>query len=284
MDISDLKTLVSVVENGSITKAAKELHRVPSGVTTRILRLEKALGTALFLREKKRLFVSPQGKLLYEYARRILDMLSEAEMQLKEKEPAGAFRIGAMESTAAVWLPKPLAKLHSLYPRLKLELTTGTSRFLYELLLDNRLDAAFVADAGHDDRIERMPAFDEKLVLITPAGHAPVNEPCSIVCGTILVFKGGYSYRSRLIRWFRAYGLEPGRIIELASFHAIMGGVAAGMGASVVPGALLQLFPDRHALSVHHFPHPLGKVLTELLWRKDMCSANLRALQECLRV
>jgi len=284
MDVSGLKIFVSVVENGSITKAANELHRVPSGVTTRILQLEEALGVSLFLREKKRLFVTPKGKLLYEYARRILDMVSEAEKQMRGKEPAGTFRIGAMESTAAVRLPKPLAKLHARYPSLELALTTGTSRFLYELLIDNRLDAVFIADAGHDDRIERMPAFDEELVLITPAGHTPIKEPSDITRGTILVFKDGCSYRHRLISWFRTYGLEPARKVELASYHAIMGGVAAGMGIGVVPIAVLELLPDRHTLSVHQCAHPLGKAPTELIWRKGMYQANIFALQECLRV
>jgi DNA-binding transcriptional LysR family regulator len=282
MELADLKTLLSVVEHGSITRAAKALNRVPSGITTRILHLEEDLGVKLFLREKKRLFVTPEGKGLYEYARRIVDLASEAERYVKNAAPGGKFRIGAMESTAAARLPGPLAKLHARYPLLELELTTGTSRFLREQLLDNRLDAAFVADIGFDDRLAHVSAFEEELVLIAHEAHEPIHEPGDISDKTMLAFKDGCSYRSRMLRWFSAYNLVPGRIAELASYHAIMGGTAAGMGIGLIPMSVLELFSNRFMLSIHPLAHPLGRVPTALAWRKGMPSANISALQECL--
>lgn len=284
MDLADLKTFAAVVESGSVTKAAKQLNRVPSGVTTRILHLEEMLGVSLFLREKKRLHVTPKGRLLHDYARRIMTTVAEAERLMKREEPGGKFRIGAMESTAAARLPGSLAKLHALYPGLELELVTGTSRSLCEQLLDNSLDAIFAADIGPDSRIGRLPVFDEVLVMIAPKGHPPVKSPSDITCGTVLAFREGCSYRNRLLDWFRANAAKPERIVELASYHAIMGGAAAGMGIGIVPVSVLALFPDRNTLSIHPLPASLMKAPTELLWRKDMPSANLDALRQCLEM
>lgn len=282
MDLADLRAIISVVENGSITLAAKELNRVPSGVTTRIQQLEDSLGVLLFTREKKRLHVTPRGRTLYEYARRILDMVSEAENHVKSEEPNGKFRIGAMESMAASRLPEPLARMYAHYSGLEIELTTGVSKVLHDALLDNRLDAIFAVDAHPDDRLERMPAFEEDLVLVAPAGHGPIREPGDIVGHTALAFKDGCSYRGRLLAWFTAYGMKPERIAEMTSYHAIMGGASAGMGVGIVPSVIIDLFPNRRLLSVHPIEHPCGRAVTELIWRRGMLSANILALQQCL--
>ena len=199
MELADLRTLVSVMEAGSITAAAKELNRVPSGVTTRILQLEEELGVQLFLREKKRLYPTDKAHTLYGYARKILAMVDEAEDRVRGMVPGGKFRIGALESAAAVRLPEVLARLHAGYPQIALELVIGTSRSLYEDMLENRLDAVFVVDAPHDDRLARVEAFEERLVLIATCEHAPIHTPADIGRKAVLAFQGGCAYRNRLV-------------------------------------------------------------------------------------
>ena len=282
MELADLRTLVSVMEAGSITAAAKELNRVPSGVTTRILQLEEELGVQLFLREKKRLYPTDKAHTLYGYARKILAMVDEAEDRVRGMVPGGKFRIGALESAAAVRLPEVLARLHAGYPQIALELVIGTSRSLYEDMLENRLDAACVVDMPEDDRLERMDAFAEELVVIAPEGHSPICCPDDIGRKTVLAFQGGCAYRNRLVNWFRAFGREPERIAELASYHAIVGGVIAGMGVGAVPESVLHLCRTEGILSVHPLKHQLCTATTELVWRKGMLSANMTALRQCL--
>ena len=106
MEVSDLRTFMAVMETGSISHAAKALHRVPSGVTARIMLMEEELGIQLFLREKKRLYPTDKAHTLYGYARKILTMMDEAEDRVRGMVPGGKFRIGALESAAAVRLPE----------------------------------------------------------------------------------------------------------------------------------------------------------------------------------
>ena len=72
MDLTDLRVFQAVATTGGISRAAALLHRVPSNVTTRIKNLEDDLDVALFSREGKRLQLSVQGKVLLEYANRLL--------------------------------------------------------------------------------------------------------------------------------------------------------------------------------------------------------------------
>ena len=97
MEVSDLRTFLAVMDSGSISHAAKALHRVPSGITARIMQMEEDLGVQLFLREKKRLLPTARGQTLYTYARKICALMDEAELCVKGMEPGGRLRIGALK-------------------------------------------------------------------------------------------------------------------------------------------------------------------------------------------
>lgn len=100
MDLADLRIFRAVVEQSRITRAAERLNRVQSNVTTRIRQLEDDLGAELFIREGRRLRPSPTGRVVVDYADRLLHLGQEARDALGESVPRGPFRLGAMESTA----------------------------------------------------------------------------------------------------------------------------------------------------------------------------------------
>jgi len=92
------------------------MHRVSSNVSTRIRMLEENLQANLFVREGKRMQLSPQGKVLLDYANRLLQLAQEARGALHDGAPRGILRLGAMESTAAIRLPTLLARMHQQFP------------------------------------------------------------------------------------------------------------------------------------------------------------------------
>src|SRR5258708_40091285 len=108
MDLSDLHIFRSVVEAGGVTRAAEKLNRVQSNVTTRVRQLESELGVDLFVREGKRLHVSPAGKLLLDYAERLIDLAREAREAVHAAKPPGRLRLGTGGSTARLRLTVPL--------------------------------------------------------------------------------------------------------------------------------------------------------------------------------
>src|SRR5215469_2399246 len=190
MDLSDLRIFAAVVRSGGVTRAAERLHRVQSNVTTRIRQLEEDLGVTLFVRHGKRLHVAPAGRLLLDYADRLLALADEARDAVRDARPRGVFRLGAMQSTAAVRLPGPLAAYHRRYPDVKLELHTGNPHQLATAILSGEIDAAFVAEPVPEEPFEKMPAFNEELVMVAPAGHPPIGKN-SAVPRTMLAFEIG---------------------------------------------------------------------------------------------
>src|SRR5258708_20316527 len=104
MDLSALHIFRSVAEAGGVTRAAEKLNRVQSNVTTRVRQLESELGVDLFVREGKRLHVSPAGKLLLDYAERLIHLAREARQAAHDAHPRRPFRLRTRASPA----PTPL--------------------------------------------------------------------------------------------------------------------------------------------------------------------------------
>lgn len=279
LDLGALEIFKAVVEQGGVTKAAAKLHRVQSNVTTRVKQLEERLGTRLFVREHRRLVLSPEGKLLLAYADRLLNLSSEAEAALRSGRPRGTFALGALESTAATRLPPVLARYHRAYPDVRLELVTGTTGALIARVLDREIDAAFVAEPFSAPDLESQPAFTEELVLITPRGFRKIATPRDIGQTTLIAFATGCSYRRRLEAWLGRGSVVPGRVMEFGSYHAIVACVAAGAGVAVVPRSIVRAVPTDGSIATCPLPVSVARARTLLVWRRGHRSAALTALR-----
>jgi DNA-binding transcriptional LysR family regulator len=279
MDLSDLRIFTAVVEEGGITRAARRLNRVQSNVTTRIRQLEDELGTALFLRSGKSLHLAPAGRTLLDYAERLLTLADEARAAIVDREPRGLLRLGAMESTAAVRLPPLLAALNRRHPAITVELRTGHPGELINAVHAGALEAALVAGPAPESVFESIAAFVEEPVIVTHAAHPPIAKA---VPTTILVFEHGCPHRKRLEAWYEQRGALPQRVIELRSYHAMLGCVAAGMGAALLPKSVLASFAERKRLRVHGLPRADQRMTTLLVWRKNAGSPRVEALAELI--
>jgi len=281
MDLSDLQIFRSVVREGGITRAAEKLNRVQSNITTRVRQLEQDLGVELFIREGKKMQLSPAGKLLLDYADRLLDLAREARDAVHDAEPRGLLRLGSMESTAAIRLPRPLHEFHSRYPQVRLELRTGDPKVLAEAVIAGEIDAALAAEPIMEGPIEKVMIFNEELVIVAPPGHPPIRTPRDAKASTMLAFECGCSYRARMEQWFAMSRQMPDRIVEMTSWHAIVGCIAAGMGIALLPRMVIESFSDTN-VTIHPLPPNLTHAPTMLIWRKGAMPPNVRALREVL--
>ncbi|CAH2786964.1 MAG: Transcriptional regulator PA4203, LysR family [uncultured Paraburkholderia sp.] len=252
-------------ENG-VTLAAVKLNRVQSNVTTRIKQLEEQLGTDLFIRDGRRLVLTPAGETLLPYAERLLSLADEARHAVREDRPSGRLCLGTMESVAATRLPGLLARYHQQWPDVVLELETGTTSKLIERVWEFEVDAAIVATpldpASLGDLFETVPVFTEELVMLTPRGHRPIHEVRDIALSTLVAFERGCAYRAYIEKWYLEHGVRPARVLELGSYHAIVACVAAGV--AVAPRSVLDLQGDMSNIAVHELPK-IGQIETLLV-------------------
>jgi DNA-binding transcriptional LysR family regulator len=281
IDLDTLDIFRTVVMEGGVIRAAHKLNRVQSNVTTRIKQLEQRLGRSLFRKQGRGLVLSPEGELLLSYAQRLFRLADEAESELRSGRPMGVLRIGSLESTAGSRLAPILSRYHRQHPGVVVELVTGTTGSLLQRVAQFEIEAAFVSEPFTPGALSSVKVFEEQLVLITGRGMSAVRRAADLAGMSMVAFATGCSYRKRLEDWLGASSLLPTRILELASYQAMIACVAAGTGFAVVPQSLLVSLKSADEVQQHALPASVRRNHTHLVWHGTASTALLK-LQELL--
>jgi DNA-binding transcriptional LysR family regulator len=273
MELSDLVTFSTVARLGGITRAADELNTVQSNVTQRVKALEAEIGTVLFERHSRGMTLTGAGRRLLPYAQRMAALAREAVLAARDDgEPRGPLSIGSMETTAAVRLPLLLAEFHRRFPAVRLTLRTAPTADLVAAVLDGTLDGAFVAGPIEHAELTSTTAFREELVLVTAprwtslAGlraGTPESGP------TALVFRTGCTYRQRLEQVFSEFGWPSAARFELGTLDGMIGCVAADMGVTLLPRAVVERSDQNGNVSIHTLNAAQSRVETLFIQRRS---------------
>jgi len=285
VELTDLLTFSAVARTGGITRAAEELNTVQSNVTQRVKALEAEIGTALFERHSRGMTLTGAGRRLLPYAQRMAALSREALLAARDDgEPKGPLAIGSMETTAAVRLPVLLADFHRRFPAVRLSLRTATTADLVAGVLDGSFDGAFVAGPiEHADLISTV-AFREELVLVT-ARHIKTLEALRAATPesgpTALVFRTGCTYRQRLEQTLTEFGWPSATRFELGTLDGMVGCVAAGMGVTLLPRAVVA---RNDSVGIHALGAAQARVETLFITRRAAHEYSaLRGFVSCLQ-
>ncbi len=276
-----MKIFRTVVDEGGVVRAARKLNRVQSNVTTRIRQLEAHVGAQLFRREGRSIRLSAEGYTLLGYADRLLRLADEAVSQMRTGKPKGVFRLGSLESTAGTRLPPILSHYHDRYPDVVVELVTATTGALVTRVMNFDLEAAFVSEPFTAPGLEARPVFKEQLVLVTPRAIEKVSGPEALGRATLIAFAQGCSYRRRIEEWLGSANVMPERVLEFASYQAMIACVAAGTGYAVVPKSVIEALRATRSVRQHALPKRFAHNRTYLVWSGEPSPA-LRGLVSLL--
>lgn len=266
MDLPALRVVKAVADTGSVSRAAESLNCVQSNVTARLKRLEEELGVPLFLRLARGMEPTPPGRVLADYADRVLRLVSQAHRAVADAAGRGVqLSVGTMETTAAVRLPPVLARFHELRPDVEMTVQPGNTQDMLALVLAGRLDGAFVSGPVDHPELLAEPAFVEELVLVEAAAAPPAGGGG----WTLLAFRPGCAYRARAEHALRAAGRVPFRVMEFGALDAILGCVAAGMGITVLPRAVVERAPWTALVAARDLPDDQARIATLFVRRRD---------------
>lgn len=293
MDSVTLNIFATVAAELSITRAAAQLGRVQSNVTTRIQNLEQELGTELFHRDGKKLRLTEQGKVFLQYTLRMLALANEAQQAMRPDIAQGTLRIGSMESTAASRLPAPLCRFHQQSSLVTIRVTTGPSLQLAEWLERGEIDCALLAPPREAESVQTdflepygfkgEPAFEETLRLVLPKGYTEDDVSARNPPLALAAFKAGCTYRHVASQWLSTQRELAGSALvvnEVGSYHAMLACVASGQSFSVIPQSVLQMGADLSSVELRaSIPST-----TWLVWRADYSTAAFEAFKDVLRV
>jgi DNA-binding transcriptional LysR family regulator len=274
-----------VARLGGINRAAADLHTVQSNVTTRLRLLEEELGAKLFHRGSRGVVLTAAGQRLLPYAHKIRDEIDNAWRAVADDGvPRGPMTIGSLETTMALRLSPVLAGYVASCPGVDVTLRSGTTGELIQSVLQRRLEGAFVCGPVHHPELIEEVVFNEELVLMAPPSSHGLAALLSQPNLRIIVLRAGCSYRQRLEDILARRGIVGLRLLEFGTLEAIFGSVAAGLGISLLPKALIGPVWQSGRITLHPLPATDAMVDTVFIRRRDgFLSSALAAFLDHVR-
>lgn len=158
LEIALLRTFVMLVDDRSITRVARRLHRTQPAISLQVRRLELATGRPVFRPDRRRLRLTAEGEALLPYARNILQLHDDARRCMAD-QVAGRVKLGCPDLYAAFLLPRTLARFRASFPGVDVQVRCALSRTLAEEISRGELDVALATRMPDvHPRIERIDA------------------------------------------------------------------------------------------------------------------------------
>src|SRR6476659_813773 len=191
-----------------------------------------------------------------------------------------------METTAAVRLPALLAEFHRRFPQVRLSLRTSTTAELVAGVLNGTFDGAFVAGPIDHAELDATVAFREELVLVTArrwTSLAALRAGTPESGPTALVFRTGCTYRQRLEHVLAGFGWPSAARFELGTLDGMIGCVAADMGVTLLPRAVVERNDLSESIRLHALTPSQSRVDTLFIQRRGAHQYSaLQGFASCL--
>ena len=178
MKIESLKVFCDLAETQSFTKAAHINEVTQSAVSQQITALERHFKGLFVERGKRKFHLTPQGELLYDYSKQMLEAYSGLGAKLKETSEliSGTIRVATIYSIGLHSLPPYLKKFLKAYPHANVHVEYRHASQVYEDVLSNVVDLGLIAYPAHTRNLEVVPLRKDPLVLICHPQHPFVKK------------------------------------------------------------------------------------------------------------
>ena len=249
MEIRKLEAFCKVVELKSFTRAAEEILLSQPTVSEHIRSLENELDQKLINRLGKEIETTPVGKVLYEYAIKIIRIRQEAiqAVELYAGRLAGKIMIGCGTIPGTYILPELISSFRGQHPSIKATLRITSSKIIVEKVLAGELELGFVGARWNEKRLIWTKIFSDELTLAVHPDHflAGIKEICleeisnysfilrETESGTRKVFSGILGENG-----LREKDLQV--VAEIGSTAAVKEAVKAGIGISILSKRAIQ--------------------------------------------
>jgi DNA-binding transcriptional LysR family regulator len=270
LDTEQLKTLVAIADTGNFTRAADEVHKTQAAVSMQMRRLEETTGKPLFIKNGRQNQLTPDGKHLLEYARRIITLNNEAMTIFTEPELAGHVRIGTPDDYAERFLPGIFARFAQTHPLVEVEIVCLGSSKLLEMIHQDELDLAIAThgDCGaHGEVIRR-----ERLCWIgSPRHKVEEREILPLAVGPSTC-----NWRLTAIKVLDAMNRSYRVLYTSPSATALTAAVMSGLAITVFPESAVR--PDMRRLGEEEGFPELPDCDIALLQSKNASASSVNAL------
>jgi LysR family nitrogen assimilation transcriptional regulator len=244
MDIRRLEYFVTIVNAGTITRAAEMLYLAQPALSQHVASLENDFGHQLLVRSRKGVEPTAAGQVVYRYALDVLRLESTVreELDTDSDSPSGTVVIGIATYTIGSMLMVPILQaIRSRYPRIVIRLVETLTVVHSQAIRMGQLDAALIFDPGPVKGVSFSRVSDDELCLVTPAAMPlpdATSEEVPLAALAPLQFllpPRSHTLRRLLESAFRQNGMELDVVVELEHMRPLGEAISLGLGVTVLP-------------------------------------------------
>ncbi|WP_330211977.1 LysR substrate-binding domain-containing protein [Pseudomonas sp. Z18(2022)] len=245
MNLRQLSYFISIVEEGSFSRAAKLLHIAQPALSQQLINLEVELGAKLLLRSVKGVTPTATGKAVLRQAQLILKQVETARLIASQAEtgPAGPVKIGLPWTISSRIGIELLVMVTSNCPAIQLEVIEGPSSFLANLLAKGSLDMAVLFDNSADGGMIMTKIATEPMLFVAPHGSLPDADAIAlsdVMSHKLLLLSRPNGVRETLERIWKKEKMVPNVVAEINSPHLLLLAVSKGLGGAILPKSAVQ--------------------------------------------
>lgn len=241
-----LRVFLSIVQEGSVGRAALALNMTQPGVSQHLRALETLIGHPLFIRQGRRLVLTKTGIDLLPEARRAVQAMDEfvQATQALDRLERGRVEIGAATTMAVYTLPKYLTEFKRLHPEIRISLESGSSERLTQRLLQGDIELAVVEVLEHLEGFGRHLFYEDELVVIVPPEHpwSKLEEIAPERLGEVpLIVREPRAMTYRVLEIaFEQAGLEVNPVFHTDNHEVTKRLVLEGAGVGIVSNVVVR--------------------------------------------
>ncbi|RYX97504.1 MAG: LysR family transcriptional regulator [Comamonadaceae bacterium] len=272
MELRQFRYFLSIVDSGSLSRAAQDVHVAQSALSRQLVELETELGTQLLVRSRNGVSLTEAGKVFYEYAQGVTKLIGDARAAVHvAADSVSGSVVAALPQSVANMLALPLFRAASLrYPNIVLHLNEELTGNMADNMLRGRADIAVFTEGMAPDDISFTPLVEETFVLMhaasdrraPPAGDVTVEQAFE---RPLILPSQQHGHCTRWIvdAALAASGREVMRIAaEINSVYVLKSAVEAGIGPTIMPLGIAQREVEEGRLIAHRIDAPdMARVL-----------------------
>lgn len=243
MDLLQLDHFIAVAEERNFTRAAERVGRTQPAVSQSIRKLEEEVGSPLLARDTPEICLTESGKVLLEYANRMVRLREEAARQLGHLRMlgAGSLSIAAHESAAAYLLPGPLRAYLQKFPDIKVGIYRSRLADIPHQVLDRAVDIGFVKEAPVSQELQWVHVYSDEMILIGSPRHRLAGKKTVRVrdlgSERFILHHQCATTEQKILMLFQEHSTPCNIVAELWSFENIKDFVRQDVGLAFVPRA-----------------------------------------------
>ncbi len=255
MDLRQLRYFVGIVQAGSLSRAADQLHVAQSAISHHLASLEAELERPLVTRGSKGIQLTEAGMVLYRHAEVILRQIELAKQDALSAldVPSGRVSIGFPGFLTPLLGCQLLTRIRTMYPDILLYVSEASGRLLRERLVNGRLDIALLYVGQAERGLAVEPLVLEELLYGTADPDSSPIEFVEAMRRPLLLAPPGSSSRDVAEEACKKHGLIVTPVAEIDTINAMRAAIASGMGNSIMPWCALYDGDWKIALNCRRF-------------------------------